>query len=452
MSTQLAYAPGAKDALVIYHGDNCHDGFGAAWVAHRHFGDRASYHPAIYGASLDSWPDFVGKHVVVLDYSMPVEMLEGIRAKAASFIQLDHHASAMEKYHKHGELGASDCIFDMDHSGAMLAWNHFNPGTPAPAFLSHVQDYDLWRFEDEKSLPFSLGARTRPMDFPTWDSFLDDEHYEAVVRDGRFIDAQWNMWLDQLSKRSVPAMLGGHPVSAVCAGSSFRSALGNKLAKRDLVFALTFRGCGDGTISASLRSLPDIMPPCKTLAESFGGGGHPCAAGLELGSLKELCSALGWPYGEVDQYHYCKEPSEQAKTTNALEEVEAWATSCDAGILRVDGRPMSPWKALTLETERQAIAELLEAQRQHVLTTAIHDAFIEPIPGTNGLTRATILLDGIMDDKIIATLLDKHAAVMGVHVTCHGVARYVSVTSAKTSWDPRDLGQRLPRRTPTSGQ
>ena len=65
---------------------------------------------------------------------------------AASITIIDHHISAEEDLSALLNSGKINGIFDMNQSGAMLAWQWFNPEQSVPQLIAHIQDRDLWLF------------------------------------------------------------------------------------------------------------------------------------------------------------------------------------------------------------------------------------------------------------------------------------------------------------------
>ena len=128
--------------LVIYHGPYCPDGFGAAFSAWKLLGDRATYLPADHGPSAPRGLDVKGKHVAVLDYSFPAAETARMIAEAASFVCIDHHASAVKEL---ADVPEANKVFEMGQSGATLAYNYFHPGQEVPLLLRYVEDKDIWR-------------------------------------------------------------------------------------------------------------------------------------------------------------------------------------------------------------------------------------------------------------------------------------------------------------------
>jgi len=136
--------------LVIYHA-NCTDGFGAAYAAWKLLGDRAEYFAAKHG---EPPPDVAGKNVVVLDFSYDNTTTKRLMKEAKSFLIIDHHKSAVVELHD-----ISCTRFDMNHSGAMLAWKFFHPGKEPPRMIKFIEDRDLWKWEIPYSKEFSAAFR-----------------------------------------------------------------------------------------------------------------------------------------------------------------------------------------------------------------------------------------------------------------------------------------------------
>src|SRR5216683_1478103 len=103
--------------LVLYHGPGCADGFCAAFVAWRVFGDGADYTPVQYG---EAAPDVLGRRAYILDFSCKRQVMEQLIRDALSLVVLDHHASAEKELERLGdEITGRDVLirFDMEKSG-----------------------------------------------------------------------------------------------------------------------------------------------------------------------------------------------------------------------------------------------------------------------------------------------------------------------------------------------
>lgn len=85
-------APHTPETLVIYHA-KCPDGLAAAWVVWTLYGAGATYLPASYG---DAPPEVEGKHVVIVDFSYPRDVMVRLAKQAKSVLLLDHHVTARD--------------------------------------------------------------------------------------------------------------------------------------------------------------------------------------------------------------------------------------------------------------------------------------------------------------------------------------------------------------------
>ena len=143
-------------SLCIYHG-NCADGFGAAWVVRKALGE-IDFHPGKYQ---EPPPDVTGKDVVMVDFSYKRPVLLEMAEKANSILILDHHKTSAEDL---VDLPANVIAkFDMNHSGAMLTWEHFFPGQEPPPLLLHIEDRDLWRFALQNTRQIQASVFSFPM-------------------------------------------------------------------------------------------------------------------------------------------------------------------------------------------------------------------------------------------------------------------------------------------------
>ena len=144
---QLLVQPDLNDPhpLVIYHGRSCPDGFAAALAARLFYGDRAEYLGLDHGdvKSVDDLPAVQGRAVYILDFSFSPEILAQVEARAAKLVLLDHHKSAAEKLTGFA-CRCSVVHFDMDKSGARLAWEFFQPTQPIPDLVKFIEDRDIW--------------------------------------------------------------------------------------------------------------------------------------------------------------------------------------------------------------------------------------------------------------------------------------------------------------------
>lgn len=292
--------------IVIYH-HPCADGFGAAWAIHQRWPD-AQYLPAGYD---DAPPDVRGKHVLIVDFSYKAPVLEAMADDALTVVVLDHHKTAeadLAEWRGTGDMDGfrtfiDECMpphpafpmihtyFDMNRSGARLAWEFAHPGSDVPRLIRLIEDRDLWRFKLPGSKPFNLLLRAIPQTFDAWSSLhyrLEDNHPDMVLAEAYAMQAYHDSVVRLLADTAITGkrIREYTPPIVNCPGL-FASDVGHELLQRHplaVPFALTWHAeeTIEGTIvKLSLRS-DDARTDVSEIAKTFGGGGHRNAAGFTL--------------------------------------------------------------------------------------------------------------------------------------------------------------------------
>lgn len=264
--------------LCIYHG-NCADGFGAAWVVRRAYSVlqeayRPEYHAGVYGQPP---PEVSGREVILVDFSYKRPVLLEMAEKATSVLIIDHHKTAAE------DLVDLPCniraVFDMEHSGAMLAWRHFLPQEAAPALLQRIEDRDLWRFAFEDTRAIQATVFSYPYDFEVWDR-LFASNLATLRTEGEAIERKHHKDVAELLGVTTRQMrIGGHTVPIANLPYTLVSDAAHKLAQGQ-----PFAGCYWDTPKGrvfGLRSAEDGIDVSE-IAKQYGGGGHKHASGFTV--------------------------------------------------------------------------------------------------------------------------------------------------------------------------
>lgn len=272
--------------ICIYHA-NCCDGMGAAWVVHRALneGDDIEFIPATYQAEL---PDVTGAHVIIVDFSYKQDQMRELAAQAESILVLDHHKTALQELAPLLEDGIIQGKFDMNHSGAMLAWMWFFPQVEPPALIKHIQDRDLWRFDLPGTREIQSALYSFPMDFETWDMLMSIDT-SILYKQGIAIDRAHKKNVQGLVEFvSYRDTIAGFDVPVLNCNYMFASDAGHELAKGES-FSATYYDTEENR-KYSLRSSEDGGIDVSEIAAKFGGGGHRHAAGFKipLSQLHEL--------------------------------------------------------------------------------------------------------------------------------------------------------------------
>ena len=281
---QLLVAPDQADPapLILYHGRNCPDGFGAALAAWLYYGDRAEYVGLDHGdvATIDDLPPVQGRAVYILDFSFSNEVMAAIDERAAKLVMLDHHKSAAEK------LTGFACRcgvvhFDMAKSGARLAWEFFHPHEPVPALLQYVEDRDIWKWEFQESGAFLSALDMEPQDFARWSEIarFTPEALSQFMSRGAAMDEKYRKLCADIAEGAQPLVFNGVQGLMVNAPGMFHSLVGDILSAKTGTFALMW-SAGEKGVKVGLRSQRNF--DCIALAESMGGGGHAQACGFKM--------------------------------------------------------------------------------------------------------------------------------------------------------------------------
>ena len=288
-----------KPDIVVYH-DKCMDGFTAAWACWVRWGDEPVYVARNYGMAPDI--DVAGKNVLIVDFSFPEATLRELAASGANgIVVLDHHktaAAALAPFAMPLDLSLGDvadkievlskrricpilAVFDMERSGAGMAWDFANEGAMRPMLIDLVEDRDLWRFkygDGSKFLHLTLTAGDTS--FERWRSINVD--IDGAIEQGRAIAAWRDKLVDEIVERATVVVIDGEYGVGVDCPYGLASDVGHRLLNDwpDTRFAAAIVR-GEQTISYSLRSSDD-RADVSAIAAKFGGGGHRNTAGFKV--------------------------------------------------------------------------------------------------------------------------------------------------------------------------
>jgi len=298
--------------ICIYHG-NCADGFTAAWAVWKALGDQVEFVPGIYGQDP---PDVTGADVIMVDFSYKRPVLEAMAERARSVLILDHHKTAQADLNGFGvdmsgwkppfgwqrhmaNVAQDGCeglahksqyvIFDMDRSGAQIAWDFFHPGQARPALVDYVADRDLWRFDMPNSRLVAAWYFSHSYDFVTWSRLAttleSDLGRVEAYGDGAAIERKHHKDISELlavTRREM--VIGGHRVPVANLPYTMASDAAGQMAET-APFAACYYDRPDARVF-SLRSRGDGGLDVAEIAAGYGGGGHKNASGFQV--------PLGW--------------------------------------------------------------------------------------------------------------------------------------------------------------
>ena len=178
--------------------------------------------------------------------------------------------------------------FDMNHSGAMLTWEHFFPGQEPPPLLLHIEDRDLWRFALQNTRQIQANVFSFPYDFQVWDALMAAAP-AALAAEGEAIERKHFKDIRELLGVTTREMvIGGHRVPVANLPYTMSSDAGHELAK-GRPFAACYWDTPEGRVF-SLRSNDGV--DVSEVAKQYGGGGHRNAAGFRVSFSQALAFEL----------------------------------------------------------------------------------------------------------------------------------------------------------------
>lgn len=277
--------------LCIYHG-NCADGFGAAWVVRRALGPDVDFHAGVYSQPP---PDVADREVYIVDFSYKRPVLLEMAAVARNIVILDHHKTAAEDL-QDLPPGIENlfAIFNMDRSGAMLAWEHFFKLREPPELLLRIEDRDLWRFALPGTREIQASIFSYPYDFEVWDELMK-RPVDKLFTEGLAIERKHHKDIAELLKVVTRRMeIGGYNVPVANLPYIHVSDAAHELAKGE-PFAACYWDTPGGRVFG-LRS-SDAGVDVSQIAKRYGGGGHRNASGFtadwDVAAGFEICVPRG---------------------------------------------------------------------------------------------------------------------------------------------------------------
>lgn len=275
---------------IVYH-SHCSDGTAGAWVIWRKNRD-AKLIPAKHGMRMNPI-NYINKSVVIVDFSFSRAHLLEIANASKHTVLLDHHKSAEKSLSdlSHPNL---EIIFDMNRSGAQLAWDYMGMGK-YHWIINMIADRDLWIWE----FPWSKAVGRATLEMGYHDSV---EKFEELYTSNKYpddficfgqcvLDREEKSIQEYVNKAIMCEMktpVGMYKVAVSSSPFFLRSEIGNGImAKYPVDFAVMYMynfPADEWWLSFRVdeKSPIDLSVISKSLPN---GGGHPKAAGATIYGL-----------------------------------------------------------------------------------------------------------------------------------------------------------------------
>jgi uncharacterized protein len=270
----------------------------AAWAMHTVLKDRAAYVPCTYDKREHTNYDVLNKDVYFVDFSGTREEIEMLSTMANRVFVIDHHKTAKEALS--GTFPANvTVIFDMNKSGARLAWEFSRSMIgerliqehEVPWLVRYVEDGDLWRFALKESKLIRAYIGIHDYTFEAYNglhaSMQTDEGLDRCIFIGSIV-RQTNMHMVNEAVKTLIRRKGdqgrtymtGNVVNQI-------SETGNEalIQNPDVDYTMTYFDkmnplTAETTRVFSLRSRAGSNVDVSAIAKQHGGGGHENAAGF----------------------------------------------------------------------------------------------------------------------------------------------------------------------------
>ena len=236
--------------------------------------------------------------VYILDYSIEPEEMVELCLRTENVVWIDHHRTALEKYQPYlrddnslfrFSTGASDSsevvsilgYREVGRAACVLTWQWFyGRQNRPPWWVKFIGDRDVWAFEfgDETRLFYAgmCAEDTGPM-AETWDKLADHrDYYLTIIANGHIVSAYRDSWHKAYRENwAFEATIEGHAALCMNLAQAGSEAFGEEEGQWPILCAFVFDG-KQYTVSLYSESI-DV----GRIAEKFGGGGHPGAAGFQ---------------------------------------------------------------------------------------------------------------------------------------------------------------------------
>lgn len=301
----------------FYHG-GCADGVCSAWVVDQYstcekFTPLFAGKDPIHDEKTNPFP--IGKHIVYVDLCPSTNYLKKLITNKNQILILDHHDTSyrlLDEFLANRDLYPTlNMILDQKRSGCGICWEYFvdSMSVEYPWLLKHVEDRDLWKFQYAETKSIMAWV------FYTYPNLRIQDIRDITQKTLKTLECQSKgEILLEIRQKDVDHYVGdailckfnddlkidqiGNILCVDCP-RHLRSDVGEALAKRE---GIAFSAMWSYVHSSdewwiSLRSAEKSGVNVAKIAEIFGGGGHPNAAGFtwKKGSLMQVFTPINTP-------------------------------------------------------------------------------------------------------------------------------------------------------------
>ena len=280
----------------FYHTDL--DGKCSAAIVKRHWDNRALIHsvdqsteyvPIDYSMVFPLGSVQLEETVFIVDFSLSVTDMDALLKRTNQVVWVDHHRTAIERFTGHRAMDLPG-LRDISEAGCVLTWRYLFPDLSAPEAVVLVGDRDIWRWEfRDRTKFFNSGmyaVENRPeasiwSDLFKKSSYVDNVYVTNIVDNGITVERYREKWFADFRKAWMfESEIDGHKCACLNLMHTGSEAFGELEKEYPVLLLFVFNG---ERYKVSLYSAMGV--DVGRIAEKFGGGGHPGAAGFQCDEL-----------------------------------------------------------------------------------------------------------------------------------------------------------------------
>ena len=258
----------AKKITIFYHGD-CHDGFAAAWVIWKKFGDKAKYIPVNHETPP---PPIKNNTIYLIDINYSQKTIDELTSKNEKIIVINHQEEPKNR-----------------HSTAILVWENFFPNKKNPKLLNHIEDYDLWLFKLAGTEKVNAYLEMIGFNFKAWDlvikNFGKSQLKKKIIEEGGLLLEYRDKWIKRIIEQNSELVEFLEYKVLAINSPIWVSKIGHALEEKMPPIGIVWSAKNHHT-TVSLRSNNET--DVSELARRFGGGGQNGAASFSVATVQEL--------------------------------------------------------------------------------------------------------------------------------------------------------------------
>jgi len=229
--------------------------------------------------------------VYVVDFCFDDDLMEMLIHKVHhnNFIWIDHHSTAIKRMKEFKFEGVQDTRY----SATMLAWIYANGETNIPLVVQYIDTFDCWKKDNDNKwnnviMPFKYALESKCIDLNDddniWNTLFknDLEDIKKLILEGTIIKGYMEQrFIEDAKQKAYTIPFEG--VRALCINSYGYGSLVLEAMfdpeEHDIM--LTFAISKNRKVNVGLYTPKKDIHVGK-LAQKYGGGGHPGAAGFML--------------------------------------------------------------------------------------------------------------------------------------------------------------------------